>query len=51
MDFAYFDPAPVDPTFGTNTGSVFASFDAGGTWSEIARHLPTVLGLEVLHRA
>jgi len=37
--------------FGTNTGSVFASFDEGETWQEIARHLPTVLGLEVLHPA
>lgn len=36
--------------FGTNSGSVFASRDEGETWSEIARHLPTVLGLEVLHR-
>ncbi|NEU34790.1 exo-alpha-sialidase, partial [bacterium LRH843] len=43
------DPAGV--YFGTNTGSVFASFDNGESWSEIARHLPTVLGLEVLHRA
>jgi photosystem II stability/assembly factor-like uncharacterized protein len=32
--------------FGTNTGSVFASTDGGETWDEIARHLPTVLGLE-----
>lgn len=37
--------------FGTNSGSVFASMDAGEHWSEIARHLPTVLGVEVLHRA
>ena len=36
--------------FGTNSGSVFASFDAGETWQEIARHLPTVLGVEVMHR-
>lgn len=36
--------------FGTNTGSVFASFDTGASWSEIARHLPTVLGVEVLVR-
>jgi photosystem II stability/assembly factor-like uncharacterized protein len=34
--------------FGTNTGSVFASTDGGETWDEIARHLPTVLGLEAL---
>ena len=32
--------------FGTNSGSVFASFDTGDTWSEIARHLPTVLSVE-----
>ncbi|APX21516.1 MAG: glycoside hydrolase [Rhodobacteraceae bacterium] len=37
--------------FGTNSGSVFASLDAGDSWSEIARHLPTVLCVEVLERA
>lgn len=36
--------------FGTNTGSLFASFDAGETWSEIARHLPTILSVEVTTR-
>ena len=36
--------------FGTNTGSVFASLDDGETWSEIARHLPTILGVEVMHQ-
>ena len=36
--------------FGTNTGSVFASRDEGATWDEIARHLPMVMGVEVLHR-
>ena len=36
--------------FGTNTGSVFASTDEGETWSEIARHLPTILSVEVLER-
>lgn len=41
------DPAGV--YFGTNTGSVFASADEGDSWSEIARHLPTVLSVEVLH--
>ena len=40
------DPAGV--YFGTNTGSVFASRDAGETWDEVARHLPTVLAVEVL---
>jgi hypothetical protein len=40
------DPAGV--YFGTNTGSVFASRDEGDTWEEIARHLPTVLAVEVL---
>lgn len=42
---------PVGVYFGTNSGSVFASLDEGETWSEIARHLPTVLGVEVLDRA
>jgi len=36
--------------FGTNTGSVFASLDEGDNWQEIARHLPTVLSVEVLDR-
>ena len=36
--------------FGTNTGSVFASINDGDTWVEIAQHLPTILGIEVLHR-
>ncbi|WP_377641350.1 WD40/YVTN/BNR-like repeat-containing protein [Oryzobacter terrae] len=40
------DPAGV--YFGTNTGSVFASRDEGESWTEIARHLPTVLSVEVL---
>jgi hypothetical protein len=40
------DPAGL--YFGTNTGSVFASVDEGETWEEIARHLPTVLAVEVL---
>ncbi len=42
------DPAGIN--FGTNTGSVFASHDEGDTWDEIARHLPTILGVEVLCR-
>ena len=40
------DPAGL--YFGTNTGSVFATADAGETWVEIARHLPTVLSVEAL---
>ncbi|WP_343116641.1 exo-alpha-sialidase [Ostreiculturibacter nitratireducens] len=43
------DPAGV--YFGTNSGSVFASVDEGDSWQEIARHLPTVLAVEVLERA
>ena len=43
------DPAGV--YFGTNTGSVFASRDEGETWAEVARHLPTVLAVEVLEWA
>ncbi len=42
---------PVGVYFGTNSGSVFASRDEGESWSEIARHLPTVLSVEVLDRA
>ncbi|MFG5383057.1 WD40/YVTN/BNR-like repeat-containing protein [Yoonia sp. R2-816] len=42
------DPAGV--YFGTNSGSVFGSFDEGDSWHEIARHLPTVLAVEVLDR-
>jgi len=42
---------PAGVYFGTNTGSVFASIDEGETWSEAARHLPTVLSVEVLHSA
>jgi photosystem II stability/assembly factor-like uncharacterized protein len=40
------DPAGV--YFGTNSGSVFASLDEGDTWDEIARHLPTILAVEVM---
>lgn len=43
------DPAGL--YFGTNTGSVFASLDEGEHWDEIARHLPTILSVEVLDRA
>lgn len=38
---------PAGVYFGTNTGSVFASRDEGETWEEVARHLPTVLSVEV----
>jgi photosystem II stability/assembly factor-like uncharacterized protein len=34
--------------FGTNSGSVFASMDEGDSWTEIARHLPTVFSVEAL---
>ncbi|AKI01306.1 hypothetical protein IMCC20628_02608 [Hoeflea sp. IMCC20628] len=43
------DPAGI--YFGTNSGSVFASLDEGDSWEEIARHLPTILAVEVLDRA
>ncbi|MCB2109467.1 MAG: exo-alpha-sialidase [Defluviimonas sp.] len=42
------DPAGV--YFGTNSGSVFASLDEGESWAEIARHLPTVLAVEVIEQ-
>lgn len=38
------DPAGV--YFGTNSGSVFGSFDEGEQWHELVRHLPTVLAVE-----
>ncbi|SOE17555.1 hypothetical protein SAMN05877838_2455 [Hoeflea halophila] len=43
------DPAGI--YFGTNSGSVFASLDEGDSWNEIARHLPTILAVEVLDRS
>lgn len=43
------DPAGI--YFGTNSGSVFASTDEGDSWHEIARHLPTILSVEVLERS
>ena len=42
------DPAGI--YFGTNSGSVYASLDEGESWREIARHLPTILAVEVLDR-
>lgn len=42
------DPAGI--YFGTNSGSVFASLDEGDHWQEIARHLPTILSVEVVDR-
>ncbi|SEM73659.1 hypothetical protein SAMN04488003_10422 [Loktanella fryxellensis] len=43
------DPAGL--YFGTNSGSVFASRDEGDTWTEVTRHLPTILSVEVLETA
>lgn len=43
------DPAGI--YFGTNSGSVFASSNEGDSWAEIARHLPTILSIEVLDRS
>lgn len=34
--------------FGTNSGSIFASFDEGDSWQELAQHLPTVLCVEAV---
>ena len=41
---------PVGLYFGTNSGSVFASIDEGDHWDEVARHLPTILSVEVMDR-
>ncbi len=42
------DPAGI--YFGTNSGSVFASFDEGENWGAIVQHLPTILSVEVMDR-
>ena len=34
--------------FGTNSGSVFASFNEGTHWQEIARHLPMIQSIEAM---
>jgi photosystem II stability/assembly factor-like uncharacterized protein len=41
---------PVGIAFGTNTGSVFFSNTEGDQWSEVAAHLPSVQGVEILVR-
>ncbi len=41
---------PAGIYFGTNSGSVFADTGGNGDWSEIARHLPTILSVETLTR-
>ncbi len=41
---------PAGLYFGTNSGSVFASRDEGESWEEVARHLPTILAVEVMDR-
>jgi photosystem II stability/assembly factor-like uncharacterized protein len=38
---------PCGVYFGTTGGQVYASADAGDTWTPIARHLPPVLSVEV----
>ena len=38
---------PLGVYVGTQSGSVFASTDEGETWTEIAKHLPPVLSVEV----
>lgn len=45
------DRGPAGLYFGTNSGSVFGSIDAGETWQEIARHLPAVLAVEAIELA
>ncbi len=39
---------PTGVYFGTNSGSVFGSTDHGASWTEVAKHLPTVLSVETL---
>ena len=42
--------SPAGLYFGTSTGSVFASADEGGAWTEVARHLPPIRSIETLAR-
>ena len=41
---------PAGVYFGTNSGSVFGSLNEGTSWQEMARHLPTILSVEVVDR-
>lgn len=41
---------PAGVYFGTNSGSVFASTYEGETWTDAARHLPTILSVETMTR-
>ncbi len=43
--------SPAGIYFGTNSGSVFASDDEGETWTEAARHLPTILSVDLLEKS
>jgi hypothetical protein len=38
---------PLGVYFGTQSGSVFATTDDGGSWIEIASQLPPILSVEV----
>jgi len=37
--------SPVSLFFGTESGEIFSSGDAGATWSEAARHLPQIVSV------
>jgi photosystem II stability/assembly factor-like uncharacterized protein len=39
---------PAGVYAGTNTGTLFASADEGGSWQSIAHHLPPILSVETL---
>jgi photosystem II stability/assembly factor-like uncharacterized protein len=39
---------PAGVYFGTNTGTLYASADAGDGWQRIAEHLPMILSVETL---
>jgi photosystem II stability/assembly factor-like uncharacterized protein len=42
---------PAGLYFGTNSGSVFASFDEGESWDELTAHMPTILSVEQVELA
>jgi hypothetical protein len=46
MSFDWLDPVGIYA--GVQGGSIFVSPDAGDSWVEAARHLPTILSVEAV---
>lgn len=49
--FAVDDEDPAGLYFGTTSGSVYASFDEGESWMEVARDLPRIVSVEAARPA